>query len=119
MAYNFHVDRVEMKIVGHRRLAILSLGALRQERPELLGALLGDQLAEPPGPQRLVAELLAPGPQPARRMMQRMLVGETHRAMHLMRNRCAVGGSFADPHLGDRDIEESPLACRPFERDRL
>ena len=62
LCFGRQVDRVEMKIVGHRRLAILSLGALRQERPELLGALLGDQLAEPPGPQRLVAELLAPGP---------------------------------------------------------
>src|SRR5690348_15862519 len=29
------VDRVEMKIVGHRRLAILSSSALGQEGPEL------------------------------------------------------------------------------------
>ena len=53
---------------------------------------------------RLVAELLAPRPQPARRMVQRMLVGKAHRAMHLMGDRRAGAGGLADPHLGDRHL---------------
>ena len=48
------------------------------------------------GPMRLVAEFLAPGPQPPRRVVQRMLVGEPHRAVHLMRDRGAGAGGLAD-----------------------
>ena len=43
-------------------------------------------------------------PQPPRRVVQRVLVGEAHRAVHLMRDRGAVAGGLADPHLGDRDL---------------
>src|SRR6516165_7567147 len=43
------------------------------EGPEPVGAMLSDHPPEARGPHRLVAELLAPGPQPARSMVQRVL----------------------------------------------
>src|SRR5947208_14156901 len=57
------------------------------EGPEPVGAALCDHTAEARGPDRPVAALLAPRPQPARRMVQRVLVGKAHRAVHLMGNR--------------------------------
>src|SRR5271156_4532909 len=82
-------DRVEAKAGGHRVLTIArayeyrgSSSVLSDEGPKLVGAGRRDHPAEALGPDRLVAELLAPRPQPARRMVQRMLVGEAHRAVH-------------------------------------
>ena len=68
---------------------------------------------------RLVAEFLAPGPQPPRRVVQRVLVGEAHRAVHLMRDRGAGAGGLADPHLGDRDLGRARLVADAVPRDRL
>src|SRR5690242_1243682 len=45
--------------------------SLGDERPELVGAVFGDHPAETGGPHRFVAELLAPRPQPACRVVQR------------------------------------------------
>ena len=67
------------------------------ERPQRVGAARRHHAAEPVGPMRLVAELLAPRPQPPRRLVQRVLVGEAHRAVHLMRDRGAGAGRLADP----------------------
>src|ERR1700719_172472 len=75
------------KLYANQLLTFLSLCALGDRGTQRVAAALGDQLTEPLGPQRLVAELLAPCPQPARRMMQRVLVGEAHRAVHLMGDR--------------------------------
>src|ERR1700733_7940344 len=72
------------------------------ERPQRIGAGGGDHAPQPLGPQRLVAEFLAPTPEAARRMVQRVLVGKAHRAVHLMRDRCAGASRVADPQLGDR-----------------
>src|SRR5436305_11376051 len=47
------------------------------EGPELVGAALCNHPPETGGPDRLVAELLAPGPQPAGRMVKRVFVGKT------------------------------------------
>src|SRR4051812_32277694 len=68
---------------------------------------------------RLVAEFLAPGPQTPRRMVQRVLVGEAHCAVYLMRNRGSGAGGLADPHLGDRDFGLGRLVADTVPRDRL
>src|SRR5258708_15566347 len=89
------------------------LRALGDERPQRVGALGGDGAAEALGPQRLVAEFLAPAPQPPGRMVQRVLVSEAHRAMHLMRDRRAGAGRVADPQLGDRHLGGDDLTLDP------
>src|SRR3954468_6976041 len=76
-------------------------------------------MAEKFGPMRLVAELLAPGPETPRRLMQRVFVGEAHRAMHLMRDRGAVAGGLADPDFGDRDLGLCRLIADTMVGDRL
>src|SRR5262245_20411340 len=97
----------KLKFIGASR----SLG---DKRPQLLGAAFHDHPPEARGPDRLVAELLAPRPKPARRVVQRMLVGEAHRAVHLMGNRCTRPGRLAAAHLGNRDLADryiERLAC--------
>src|SRR5579864_552366 len=56
----------------------------REERPEPVRALRRHEAAELRCPEALVAELVAPGPEPPREMVQAMLVGEADRAMHLV-----------------------------------
>src|SRR5580698_5103897 len=60
---------------------IVASRSSRHERPQLVGAGGGDHAAEALGPQRLVAEFLAPAPEAPRRMVQRVLVGKAHRAV--------------------------------------
>src|SRR5216684_1311880 len=81
---------------------VLSSRCLGDEGPELVGAPFRDHPPEARGPHRLVAELLAPRPQPARRMVQRVLVRKPHRAVHLVGDRSPGAGRFAAAHLGDR-----------------
>ncbi len=50
----------------------------------------------------LVAEFLAPRPEPPCRVVQRIFLGEAHRAMHLVGDGGAGGGCFADAQFGDR-----------------
>src|SRR5437764_13896818 len=61
----------KLKLIGASR-------SLRNEGPQLVGAALGDHPPEARGPSRLIAELLAPGPEASRRVVQRVLVGEPH-----------------------------------------
>src|SRR5229473_6446395 len=101
---------------------LMAIGASRtlgDERPQRVGAVFGDHMAELGGPMRLVAELLAPRPEPARRMVQRMLVGKAHRAVHLMGDRRPGPGRLADPQLGDRDFGGDQRAAEPMAGDRL
>src|SRR5271157_2607197 len=86
--------------------------SLGDEGPKLVGAARRDHAAEAGGPDRLVAELLAPRPQPARRMMKRMLVSEAHRAVHLMGDRSAGAGRLAAAHLGDRHLADGDIRKR-------
>src|SRR6476620_9445497 len=48
--------------IGSKRKVVFirASRSLGDERPEPVGAVRGDHSAEPPGPHRLVAELLAP-----------------------------------------------------------
>src|SRR5947207_1643256 len=48
----------------------------RKQRPQLVGAARGDHVAELDGPVALVAEIVAPCPQPARETMQHVFMGE-------------------------------------------
>src|SRR6185312_548820 len=80
-----------------------------QEGPQLVGAGAGDHVADADGPIGFVAEFLAPRPQPARRMVERVLVGEAHRAVHLVGDRGAGAGGLADAELGDRAFGDGPL----------
>src|SRR5665213_726903 len=84
--------------------------SLRHERPQRVGALRRDHAAQALGPQRLVAEFLAPAPEAARRMVQRVLIGKAHRAMHLVRDRGPRAGRIADPQLGDRHLGGDDVA---------
>ena len=43
-------------------------------------------------------------------MVQRVLVGEAHRAVHLMRDRRADAGGVAAPQLGDRHLRGDDVA---------
>src|SRR5262249_51519665 len=74
--------------------------------PELVGAVRCDHPAETGGPDRLVAELLAPRPQPAGRVVQRVLIGETHCTMYLVGNSRTGAGGLATPDFGDRDLAD-------------
>src|SRR6188508_1167972 len=76
-------------------------------------------MAEKFGPMRLVAELLAPGPEAPRCLVQRVFVGEAHRAVHLMRDRGAVAGGLPDPNFGDRDLGLCRLVADAMVNDRL
>src|SRR6516164_2834328 len=87
--------------------SVRSSRTLGDEGPELVGAVCGDHAPEALSPHRLVAELLAPRPEPPRRMMQRMLVGEAHRPMHLMGDRRPGASRLAAAHLGDRHLREA------------
>src|SRR6266852_8097646 len=100
-------------------MAIVASRSLGDERPQRVGAALGDHMAELGGPVRLVAEFLAPRPQAARRMVQRVLVGKAHRTMHLMGDSRAGPGRLADPQLGDRDFGRDQRAAEPMAGDRL
>src|SRR3954464_13721487 len=76
-------------------------------------------MAEKFGPMRFVAELLAPRPETPRRLVQRVFVGEAHRAVHLMRNRGAVAGGLADSDFGDGDLGLGRLVADAMVGDRL
>src|SRR5713226_2294814 len=76
-------------------MAIGASRSLGDERPQRVGAALGDHMPELGGPMRLVAELLAPRPEAARRMVQRVLVGKPHRALRLVGDRRASPGRLA------------------------
>src|SRR6266566_1757934 len=62
-------------------------GSARGEiAPERVGAARGDGAAQLARPPALAAELRAPGPEPPRREMQRVLVGEADGAVGLLRH---------------------------------
>jgi hypothetical protein len=57
-------------------------------------------------PYGILAELIAPRPQPARQEMQTVLEGEADRAMHLMGDGSANAGSLPRPRLPRRDRQD-------------
>src|SRR5262245_21752398 len=61
----------------------------RDEAPQSVGALRRDLAAQAARPPGLAAELVAPGPEAARRVVQRVFLRETDGAMHLVRDRGA------------------------------
>src|SRR4029453_19557857 len=87
-----------------------------QVRPQRVGAALGDRAPELRRPLALAAEFGAPRPEPARRELQRVLVREADRAVHLMGDRGADARGLADPHLGDGDLERGIAAVGGAER---
>src|SRR5271165_1227699 len=93
-----------------RKLVVIAASSVLSDKgPQLVGALGRDHPPEPGRPHCLVAELLAPAPQPARRMVQGVLIGKAHRAMDLMRNRRPGAGRFAGAHLGDCNLSGAEL----------
>src|SRR4051794_32124474 len=64
-------------------------------RPQRVSACGRDHAAEAHGPESLVAEFLAPRPEPARRVVQRVFPGEADRAVHLVGNGGAGRGGLA------------------------
>src|SRR5581483_10415965 len=73
--------------------------------PEVVGAARRDALAELDRPRALAAELRAPGPEPPRGEVQRVLVREADRAVHLVHEAGAHACGFADADLRRRDLE--------------
>src|SRR5205809_5164873 len=73
--------------------------------PERVGTARGDAATQLHRPATLAAELGAPRPEPARREVERVLVREADRAMHLVHEAGRNARGFADPHLGDGDLE--------------
>src|SRR5688572_24397571 len=71
------------------------LACRRDARPQPVRAAGGDGRAEPARPPGLAAELVAPGPEAARRVMQPVLLRKADRAMHLVRDAGADAGRFA------------------------
>src|SRR3984893_4406567 len=100
-------------IGSKRKLKLIATSrVLGDEGPELVGAARRDHLAETLGPHRLVAEFLAPRPEAPRRMMQRMLVGEAHRTVHLVGDSRPGAGCLAAAHLGARHLGDADLRPR-------
>src|SRR6266446_4058342 len=98
-------SKLKLKVIDTSR-------ALGNEGPELVGAVRRDHPAETLSPHRLVAEFLAPRPEAPRRMMQRMLVGEAHRTVHLVGDSRPGAGCLAAAHLGDRHLGDGDLRAR-------
>src|SRR5437660_1292417 len=78
----------------------------RQHGPQAVRTLGRRQVAELHRPEALVAEIVAPGPQPAREAMQRVLLREADGAQHLMGDRRTLAGRLADTDLGGSRLEE-------------
>src|SRR2546430_6133444 len=89
-----------------------------QMRPQRVGAALGDRAPELGGPVALAAEFGAPRPETPRRELQRVLVREANRAVHLVSDLGADARGLADPHLGDGDLERGVAAVGSAERVR-
>ncbi len=85
-----------------------------KKRPKLIGAALGDKLAELNCPLALIAEIVAPGPEPLGEAMQNMLLGETNGAVHLMGDRRAFAGGLAGPDLGGRHLKKAASPSPPI-----
>src|SRR3546814_14065287 len=85
----------------------------RDERPEVVGPAPRDQMAEPDRPLRLVAELVAPGPKPARGVVQRVIIGETHRTGPLVSDSRHGRGGLAPAYLCRLDTGALPGRPRP------
>src|SRR5207253_11238940 len=89
-----------------------------QMRPQRVGAALGDRTPELGGPVALAAEFGAPRPETPRRELQRVLVREANRAVHLVSDLGADARGLADPYLGDGDLERGVAAVGSAERVR-
>src|SRR6476659_3866237 len=77
------------RIGSKRRAAVIGclvsfVSARGHQRPQFIGAAVGDQFAELDGPITFGAEIIAPGQRPQGEAMQDVLDGETDCAMHLM-----------------------------------
>src|SRR5262245_14436699 len=84
--------------------------------PERVGAALGDRASELGGPVAFTAEPGPPRPEAPRHELQRVLVGEADRAVHLVSDLRADARGLADPHLRDRDLEGGVAAIGGAER---
>src|SRR5258708_4254036 len=95
-----------------------STSARGEERPERLGAALGDRPAQQGRPLALAAELGAPRPEPARDELELVLVGEADRAVDLVRDRGADTRGLTHAHLRHRGLEPAIAAVGGAERVR-
>src|SRR5262245_53084317 len=71
----------------------------RQQRPQLVGAARRHAGAELGRPIALAAEIVTPGPQPAREPVQHVFLREADGAVQLVRNCCALLGGLAHTDL--------------------
>src|ERR671919_1353496 len=82
-----------------KSVAVRGPSALGEIAPERVAAARGHAAAELDGPRALAAELGAPRPEPARREVQRVLVGEADGAVRLVDETRAHARSLAHPDL--------------------
>src|SRR5215470_15467705 len=79
--------------------------AAAQRGPQRVGPGLGIGCADPGAPEGFAAEVAAPHPEPARVVMQDVLMGETHGAHRLVRDGGDALGELGGLALGRRDRE--------------
>ena len=87
----------------------------RDEVPYVVGPCRQNCTSEDILPERFVSVLVTPGPQAPREVMQLMLVGETHGAVHLVRDFRPDPSSFAHPRLGHRHVYRELLVIEMLE----
>src|SRR5262249_9398666 len=87
-------------------LFCIMLLARGDQRPEIIGAARGDEVAERDRPMALVAEVVAPGEQSQGEAVQDVLFGKSNRAMHLMGDRDALLRRLGAPDFRCGGFEE-------------
>src|SRR5215472_17599442 len=76
--------------------------ARRHQRPQIVVAARGHEIAQRDRPVTLVAEIVAPGKKPQREAVQDVLLGEADRAVHLMGDRHALLRRLGASYFGGR-----------------
>src|SRR5476649_1520916 len=105
----YHGKRTRARDTPYQE-ALARVLARRQRRPQRLGACLGEGGADLLAPEGLAAEVAAPHPEPARVVMQDMLVGKAHGAHRLVGDRSDPLGEFRGLALGRGDREAAAVA---------
>src|SRR5215467_1456465 len=93
--------------------------ARREHRPQTVGTFGGHQVAEFDRPGALIAEIVTPRPQAARETMQRVLLGETDGAKHLVSDGRAFARRLANADLCRCSFEQNRLIKGRSMRDRI
>src|SRR2546421_5653823 len=81
------------------------IGSVGDGGEQLVGAAVEQLGAEPRTPTAAGAVLVAPGPQPAREVMEGVLARDAHGAVRLVGGPGRLGDGVVDDDLGGGDLE--------------